>query len=225
MTTVLLNISFAFLAIASAIFSAVPPQISISYPLADQSLRDSIIPMEIKSGDGAGQGKILSIPYRFNPQIISKVEMGIRERPARFQKEKRVGEDLKSRTPSTPITLKLQIAKAPRLDEDVLVTGIAKSAYDAPRTVARVELPKGAILVSGKLNWTGDLVAGVPVELSAIIRFIKEGNWIIRATAIHKVDEQNSWGDVQSIYLNVTKESGKFGFSGSPQPGGQESGK
>jgi len=122
-------------------------------------------------------------------------------------------------TTRTPITVKLEISKAPKLNEDVLVKCIVTSILDAPKTVIKIELPEAAIKLSGDLNWEGDLIQGVPVELSIKVRFIEEGNWTIRATAIHMVDEQNSWGDVDSIYLNVTKESGEFGFSDSYQRG------
>jgi len=122
-------------------------------------------------------------------------------------------QELSGSNPRTPITIKLKISRAPRLQEVVLVTCSINSAKDAPRTIASIELPRGAMLVRGRLGWKGMVRSNKPAAFSAKIRFVAPGNWTIRATAIFRLDEQNAWGDADTIYLNVTKKFGRFGFA------------
>ena len=123
-------------------------------------------------------------------------------------------------SPASPIVLDLVMAKAPRVGEAAIVTCSIKSAFDAPASVATIELPEGAVLLDGNLEWSGDLRQDVPVQLSATIRFVEEGEWVIKAVAKHVIDEQNWWGDEDYIYLTVTEESGSFesGTAGTSQP-------
>ncbi|HKO96195.1 MAG TPA: hypothetical protein VJU86_04345 [Pyrinomonadaceae bacterium] len=115
----------------------------------------------------------------------------------------------------TPITLKLELSKAPKLNEKVTIRCIVQSHVDAPGTVAEIGLPQSAKKISGNVSWIGKLEKGVPLTFTAVIKFVAEGNWVISARAIRKIDENNSWGDMDSIYINVTKKAGKFGFASS----------
>jgi hypothetical protein len=119
---------------------------------------------------------------------------------------------------SSPVNLHLEISKAPRLDEEVILRCVVEAAFDAPHSWARIELPEGAVLVDGKTSWEGDLSKEVPVELQATIKFVEDGNWTIKAVARHDIDETNWWGDTEYIYLYVTQDHGRFGF-GTVEPG------
>ena len=114
---------------------------------------------------------------------------------------------------SSPITVKLEMSKAPRLNEPVMITCTVISVFSAPNSVAQIELPSGATLIDGNLSWQGDLEPGSPVHLSGTIKFIEEGQWIIKAFAKHIIDDNNCWGDGKFIYVTVTKYSGKYGFT------------
>ena len=109
-----------------------------------------------------------------------------------------------------PIIVELGLSKAPKLDETVELNWIIRAVWDMPNCEGRVELPEGAIKVAGDLVWSGALKQDIPVQLSATIKFVKEGEWAIRGVAKGIIDENNSWSDVDYIFLKVTKDSGQF---------------
>ena len=114
--------------------------------------------------------------------------------------------------PSTPIEVNLSISKAPALNQTVELTCTVSSIFDVPNTTAQIILPDGARLVSGDLTWRGDLGADKPIFFSAKIVFKEAGNWAIEAVARHVIDEENSWGDIDVIYLNVGVDYGVLGW-------------
>jgi hypothetical protein len=116
------------------------------------------------------------------------------------------------KTTHTPITVELRLRRPPKLMENIWITCVLRSVLDAPHTVAHIELPDGAKRVRGDLNWEGHLKRNIPIVFSAKIQFVKAGNWTITARANHKIDDENSWGDTDSIYLNVARKRGRFGF-------------
>jgi len=122
--------------------------------------------------------------------------------------------------PSSPISVDLEMEKAPRLEEAVTLTCTVKSiGYDGPASTASIELPEGAVLVNGDLKWEGDLKADIPIQFTATIKFVKEGYWKIKAVANRVVNEYSIWGDMDSIFLRVTEESGEFGWFDRDDPG------
>jgi hypothetical protein len=112
----------------------------------------------------------------------------------------------------TPITVHLSMSKLPRLDEDTEVTCMVSSAADAIDTSASIILPSDALLVSGNTHWNGPLYAGQYISFSATIRFQAEGRKIVRALARHVIDQENSWGDLDTIYINVGTSRSTKGF-------------
>ena len=124
------------------------------------------------------------------------------------QKEERVvpkvvkGE--KGEAPKTPITISLSMPTTPLLNEVTKITATVNSILDAPDTTARIILPEGVTLVSGDLIWEGDLKAGIPTSFSANIKFTKVENVRIEAVANHIIDDENSWGDIDVIYVNYS---------------------
>lgn len=129
------------------------------------------------------------------------------------------GTQTTQKSTQTPITVNLEISKAPKLEEVVTVKlkinlSAFKTVFKAENTEAGIVLPDGAVKVDGGLDWKGDLIPEKPVELVAKIKFIKEGNWGIKGHAKYIIDAKNSWGDADYIYLNVSKHSGSFGFKG-----------
>lgn len=125
-----------------------------------------------------------------------------------------VGTSIRSSSPSTPLTIHFIMAKAPKLNEPVNVTVTIKSVLDAPDTTASLELPNSAVLVSGTLSFQGNLSENEPARFEAVIKFVAEGNWAIRAVARRVVSQDEVWGDAAYIYLHVGKESSHFGFEG-----------
>ena len=113
-----------------------------------------------------------------------------------------------------PIMVKLGMSKAPKLDETAELTWTIRSVWDMANCEGRVELPQGAIKVAGDLVWSGALKQDIPVQLSATIKFGKEGEWAIRGVAKGIIDANNSWSNVDYIFLKVTKDSGQFVIPG-----------
>jgi hypothetical protein len=120
--------------------------------------------------------------------------------------------------PSSPIKVNLSISKLPVLDEPVEITCNVSSIDDMPNSTAQIQLSQGASLISGILEWQGDLEANVPISFSAQIVFTKTGHQTIEATARHVIDDNNSWGDIDIIYLDIGSESSTFGWPASPVP-------
>jgi hypothetical protein len=120
--------------------------------------------------------------------------------------------------PSSPIKVNLSISKLPVLDEPVKITCNVSSIDDMPNSNAQVQLSQGATLISGNLEWQGDLEANVPISFSAQIVFNETGHQTIEATARHVIDDNNSWGDLDIIYLDIGSEDSTFGWPASPVP-------
>lgn len=117
-------------------------------------------------------------------------------------------------------SLELKLDKAPRLNEPVTLTCIRLTeTRDAgkhekitlefervdPKTYSVIKVPAQDMLIGGNLNWEGDM-AGEPLEFSATLKFHYEGNWGIYARSTERPQ------DGYAIFLNVTEDSGPFGW-------------
>ena len=119
-------------------------------------------------------------------------------------------------TPSTPINAALSIDSYPPVGQPATLTCEISSVLEAPGTTAQIELPANARLLSGDINWQGDLVAGESVEISAKILFEVEGDAAVFCRAIRVIDAENSWGDLAELYLSIGQEDSQAGFSAIP---------
>lgn len=137
---------------------------------------------------------------------------------------------------STPITTRLVLSHAPLLEETATVTFTVRTVTPAATTNATITLPSGAELVSGALEWQGELIPDEPRTLTATIRFVEEGNWTLEAKALSPQENGDVWGDASYIYLYVSATDSHEGFeetgeenevpSGeeAPTPGGVDAG-
>ena len=116
----------------------------------------------------------------------------------------------------TPISVRLILSHAPRLDESAYVTLVITSTLDAPGAAAEIVLPPGAVAADGALTWAGDLRAQQPQRLQATIKFVQEGNWTLEGKAVAAAGGRDVWGDMAVIYLHITREAGQVGFP--PEP-------
>jgi hypothetical protein len=119
---------------------------------------------------------------------------------------------------ATPITVKLTLSKAPRLNEPADVTLEVMTVADAPGTRAEILLPPGTQVASGSAKWSGDLKAGQPVTLKATIQFTQGGDLTVEGKALSPQPNGDTWGDSLSIYLHVTEQAGTVGFGKQPNP-------
>ncbi len=103
----------------------------------------------------------------------------------------------------TPITVKISMSDLPVLNKPTEIFCTVSTVADAPDTTATIALPPDASLISGSTNWHGDLYAGQSVSFSATIKFQSGGKKIVRGLAKHIISQRESWGDLDTIYLNV----------------------
>lgn len=85
--------------------------------------------------------------------------------------------------PTGPISAYFTISESPLLGKPVELTLTftvwERPAPDAPDTTARIILPEGFELVSGDLEWDGLVSRGETYKVTATIRSIKTGDWVI----------------------------------------------
>jgi len=107
--------------------------------------------------------------------------------------------------PSSPIDLEASLSGAPPLNQFAELTCVVTSIFDAPNTTILVTLPKGFILVSGDLYWSGGIPENGKVEINAVIKAVKVGNWTIKVTAGYPFGGDSWYGDVDSVYVSVSE--------------------
>jgi|GEM_PF-3509651 len=125
---------------------------------------------------------------------------------------------------STPITTRLALSHAPLLEETATLTFTMRSVTPAATTNATITLPSGAKLVSGTLEWQGELAPDEPQTLTATIRFVEEGNWTLEAKALSPQETGDVWGDASYIYLYVSATDSHPGFEDGGEDGQGQSG-
>jgi hypothetical protein len=111
----------------------------------------------------------------------------------------------------SPINVKLSLSHVPAVNETTEITCVVSGDWDLPNTVAEIILPEEATVVSGNLVWNGDVQKDNPISFSATIMFEKTGNRVIKGVARSSIDEENSWSDVDYIFLNIGVISGALG--------------
>ena len=113
--------------------------------------------------------------------------------------------------PSSEMKVELSLSGSPMLGQPVEVTATfglpepAKSA--AANTIAQIVLSDGIELVSGKLDWEGDVLPGTRYEIKATIKAIKYGDWKIEARAFFFPDERTALGGTAYFYALVYPDS------------------
>lgn len=98
--------------------------------------------------------------------------------------------------PSSPLTVHLSISKLPVLNEIVYLTCEVSSKYDVKNSEINIKLPKGVKLIHGSLDYRDNLSANIPKTRTIQIAFTETGKWTIEASASHRIDDKNSWGDL-----------------------------
>ena len=159
--------------------------------------------------------------YNLNNQPGAATPVSLSEEPlttTNTQALVSIGTSISSSSSSTPLKIGFVMAKAPALNEPVSIKATITSALDLPDTTAQLEIPSSAVLVSGTLNFEGDLKKNEAAEFEAIIKFVKEGNAIVRAITTKVISQDEVWGDAAYIYLSIGKESSHFGFEGATFP-------
>ena len=112
-------------------------------------------------------------------------------------------------TLSSGVTAKLEISKAPTLNENAELTFTITTIRDASNVSAKFILPEGFEFVSGNLNWNGELKENQPMQLKATIKAVKTGEW----TIIGAVSGANDY-----LYITVNENSASISEKPYPIP-------
>ena len=125
---------------------------------------------------------------------------------------------------TTPLHVNLEMSHAPRLDEMATLTCTVELEkeyeYGYKRFLFWVDIPEAATLVQdSELEWEGPIEPGVPVQLSAPIKFTEEGLWTITCNArLIIVEDVAVYGGIDEVHLTVSEEAGEFYVFGTELP-------
>ena len=128
------------------------------------------------------------------------------------------GDEVRATPPSTPLEVRVLAGKAPALNEPLTITLQTSAAESAPGTIVSIELPDGAEVLDGATEERVDLEAGQTHELTVVAALTKLGEQTILGKAVRSLNENESWGDSDALYLTVEKESGFVGHRSAENP-------
>ncbi len=89
----------------------------------------------------------------------------------------------KNQVQSSGMEAELLISSAPKLNESAQLTLRAVTARDASNLTLKIILPEGFELVSGDLEKVIAAKANEPVQITAVVKATKAGNWTIIGNA------------------------------------------
>jgi uncharacterized protein YcfL len=104
---------------------------------------------------------------------------------------------------SNPITLKLTLSKIPVVNEETILQVNVKCIFDAPGTNVSLNLPSNVVVINGTSKKIIDLKANTSESLETTIKFTQQGDYKITAVAHKTIDQENSWGDLDVLYLSI----------------------
>lgn len=113
-----------------------------------------------------------------------------------------------SELPASPLQLTLSIWGAPIVNSAFSVTTTLRKLGDSPfrngtfnGTILYLKLPDGVEVVSGEVNWTGDLDKEKIIAITSVLKITRDGGYTIEAFA-QSPTVWNSWvGDHKSVYI------------------------
>lgn len=149
-----------------------------------------------------------------NSSIIQKIIMSLFL--FTFVQTSVLGSEQKNEEPSTPIQTEVSIDYLPPLGKAATLTCKASSVRDAPGTRVWIALPPETQVLSGELEWKGDLPANKTIQLVASIAFNSVGDKKIDCRAFRPIDENNAWSawaDASPIYLSVGNTQTILGYA------------
>jgi hypothetical protein len=118
--------------------------------------------------------------------------------------------------PHTPLYASLELNPLPTVGKPGILTCTVSSDRDAPGTQIEIELPADSQLLSGNLTWQGDIAAGQPVTLSVVVSFTSGGDQALYCRTLRYIDQDNSWGDLAELYLNIGQQKSMLGYAPVP---------
>jgi len=117
--------------------------------------------------------------------------------------------------PQPEIWAKLTLSEPPILGKPVEVTltfGIQKDySHDAKNATARISLPEGFELVSGNLEWQGDVLQNQTYAIEATIKSVKTGYWELAGRIQYSPPGSDDiLGGADFIYVAVSEDKAEI---------------
>ena len=120
-----------------------------------------------------------------------------------------------------PLFAELSFSEPPALGKPVEVTftfGMQEDyPHDGKNATARLIIPEAFELVSGTLEWRGDILQHKTYTLQATIKAVKTGNWRIRGVATYSSSPNYTPHNGDTLYISVFEDSAEI--SDGPLPG------
>lgn len=113
---------------------------------------------------------------------------------------------------STPLQATLAVEPIPLVDEAATITCTVTSLVDAPDTQVQFILPEDAEVLEGSTDWTGDILANTPVDISVKIIFHAEGKHEVSCKVIKAVSETETWSDWPVFYMTLGSQTSQVGY-------------
>ncbi|MFH1181720.1 MAG: hypothetical protein V1702_02060 [Candidatus Woesearchaeota archaeon] len=110
----------------------------------------------------------------------------------------------------SPMEATLSLSGKPLLNTPVTLTLNFKSLANGSNTSAKIELPEGFELVSGNLEWHGNLSKNEERKIEAVVKSTKVGYTQLSGTAI-SIKPGYTFGDSDIIYVEVTPHDAIIG--------------
>ncbi len=111
---------------------------------------------------------------------------------------------------TSPLQATLSLSEKPLLNTPVTLTLSFKSATTARNTSAKIEIPEGFELVSGSLEWQGDLNKDEEQKIEIIVKSTKVGYYQLGGSAISR-QQDGVFGDGDTIYAEVSQNDAIIG--------------
>ncbi len=113
-------------------------------------------------------------------------------------------------SPESPLKVSLSLSDKPLLNTLVTLTLSFKSIQNAPNTSARIGIPESFQVLSGSLEWNGDLIAGEEKSIDVFVKAKKTGYYQLNGSALSK-QGAFEFGDLDVIYLEVSQSDAIIG--------------
>jgi hypothetical protein len=115
----------------------------------------------------------------------------------------------------------LNFSGPPEFNEPVELTmDVVGGIPQLPNATIKIDLPDGFELVSGDLEWQGNLTKDVPVQLKAVVKPVKTGDWVIEGWII---DSEEGKKIRTALYVSVSEDSVEVSKTPPPGPDANES--
>ena len=122
---------------------------------------------------------------------------------------------------SMPAPFELNFSGPPEFNEPVELTmDVVGGVLPYPDAAIEIDLPDGFELVSGDLEWQGNLTKDVPVQLKAVVKPVKTGDWVIEGWII---DSEEGKKIRTALYVSVSEDSVEVSKTPPPGPDANES--